>query len=329
MILSGFLMAYHYILRSEREPWTKPSTWTTFYIRRYFRLSPLYYLLLLPAYLLYAQYDRWKEAVHQLVDAAQRMPPDPAVTWQHVALHLSYLFGLFPTYHASLIIPDWSLSLEMQFYLVFPFLMLFILRFGWLAFAVAGSAIWLAATSHALGLAQRFVQPAPLVLSLMWFVVGMLWASAYLEKNAVVARNRVLLACGLSLLSLDLHDIILVFVFAWVIFASGRLSLGGTLAYTRRALSNKFSSFLADASYSVYLTHLLILTPVAYLLCTHTHFGSMLRFLIAATLTIAISYGLARPLEVLENAGIQLGKRLTGKSSQPPKPTAAQVELSA
>jgi len=316
MILSGFLMAYHYMLRAAKEPWTTPSTWKSFYIRRYFRLSPVYYLLLIPAFFLRPQYDHWMGTVHNLVDAAQRIPANPPVSWQNVALHLSYLFGLSPTYHASLILPDWSLSLEVQFYLVFPFLMLFILRFGWIAFSLTGAAIWLVATSNALGLAQQFVQPAPLVLSLMWFVIGMLWASAHLETDAAASRQKVLLACGLSLLSRDLHDIILVFVFAWVIFAAGPLSFGGTLPYVRRALSNRFSSFLADASYSVYLLHLLILTPIAYLLCTHTHLGAVPRFIVAAALTIAIAYGLARPLEVLENAGIKLGKQFSGRPAR-------------
>jgi len=316
MILSGFLMAYHYLLRAEKEPWTKPRTWTTFYIRRFFRLSPLYYLLLIPAYLLKAQYDHWKAVVETVVDVAQRAPDNPAVTWQHVALHISYLFGLSPTYHASLVLPDWSLSLEMQFYLVFPFLMLFVLRFGWIAFSLVCTGVWLVSSSSYLGYAQQFVQPSPLVLSLIWFVIGMLWAAAHLAGDTPASRKKVLLACGLSLLSRDIHDVILVVVFAWVIFGSGRLLLGGTLPYLRRLLSNRFSALLADASYSVYLLHLLILTPIAFLLCTQFHMASVARFLAAAILTMAISYGLARPLELLENAGIKLGKRLSPTRSR-------------
>ena len=77
MILSGFLMAYHYMLRAAKEPWTTPSTWKSFYIRRYFRLSPVYYLLLIPAFFLRPQYDHWMGTVHNLVDASQRIPANP------------------------------------------------------------------------------------------------------------------------------------------------------------------------------------------------------------------------------------------------------------
>lgn len=51
MMLSGFLMAHHFLLRRQREPWTDPDTWTTFWIRRLFRIAPVYYLLLVVALL--------------------------------------------------------------------------------------------------------------------------------------------------------------------------------------------------------------------------------------------------------------------------------------
>ena len=46
MIMSGFLMAYHYYAREDKEPWGEPKTWFKFYVRRFFRIAPLYYVLL-------------------------------------------------------------------------------------------------------------------------------------------------------------------------------------------------------------------------------------------------------------------------------------------
>jgi len=311
MILSGFLMTYHYILRAKKHPWEKPTTWGAFYVRRYFRLSPVYYLLLIPAYVFKSDYDRWGAVVSRLVNATEVQPANPAVGWEHVFLHVTYLFGLFPKYHASLVLPDWSLSLEMQFYLVFPFMMLFILRFGWIAFCTVCTGIWLLATASAVGLTQLFVQPSPLVLSLIWFVIGMLWASAHLDTEKSSIRWKSLLGCGLALVSRDPHDIILVFVFAWLIFGHGRLSGGRLLPALRRALSGKFSHFLASASYSVYLTHLLILVPVAYLLVTRTQWGPVGRFFADSGITIVLAYSLSRPVGLIEDAGIQIGKKLS------------------
>jgi len=51
MIMSGFLMTQHYFLRQDREPWESPRTWMKFWVRRFFRIAPLYYAVLIPAVL--------------------------------------------------------------------------------------------------------------------------------------------------------------------------------------------------------------------------------------------------------------------------------------
>ncbi len=313
MVLSGFLMAYHALLRSAKEPWTTSGTWISFYIRRYFRITPLYYLLLIPAYLLSDSFLRWRTATDKLLGAPRSLETIQRISPEHLIVHLTYVFGLLPRYHASTVLPDWSLSLEMQFYLFFPLFMIVVLRFGWLLFSVAASATWLVSSLYSPHLEQRFTQPSPLPLSLLWFVIGMLWASAYLEADGKNGRRKALCAAALSLLSRDPHDIILIGVFAWVLFSNGRISLGRSADLARRALSGKLSTFLARASYSVYLTHLLILTPVAYFVSTRFQVAAGPRFLFALTVTVVASYGLARPLEVLENWGIAEGKRLSGR----------------
>jgi len=52
MIMSGYLMAYHYMARENKEP---VNTWPTagkFWVRRFFRIAPLYYLIIVTAFLL-------------------------------------------------------------------------------------------------------------------------------------------------------------------------------------------------------------------------------------------------------------------------------------
>ncbi|TIW59552.1 MAG: acyltransferase, partial [Mesorhizobium sp.] len=46
IMLSGFLMVFHYQLRQDREPWQSPETWLKFWTRRYFRIAPLFYVML-------------------------------------------------------------------------------------------------------------------------------------------------------------------------------------------------------------------------------------------------------------------------------------------
>src|SRR4051812_24255757 len=50
MILTGFLMAYNYILRSDKENYNKGSTIVSFWLRRFFRLYPVYLLVIIVAY---------------------------------------------------------------------------------------------------------------------------------------------------------------------------------------------------------------------------------------------------------------------------------------
>ena len=42
--------------------------------------------------------------------------------------HFTFLFGFIPRYAASTHIPDWSIGLEMQFYLFFPFIAILLIR---------------------------------------------------------------------------------------------------------------------------------------------------------------------------------------------------------
>lgn len=46
IMLSGFLMVFQYNLRQKKEDWEKPATWVSFWVRRFFRLSPLYFVML-------------------------------------------------------------------------------------------------------------------------------------------------------------------------------------------------------------------------------------------------------------------------------------------
>jgi peptidoglycan/LPS O-acetylase OafA/YrhL len=313
MVLSGFLMTYHYSLRARKEPWTRPATWLKFYVRRFFRISPLYYASLVPAYCLYNGYNTWTAAIRNHV-GLPRLTPAAPVSLHHFLLHLTYMFGIWPAYHASLILPDWSLSLEMQFYLAFPFLMLMVLRFGWPTMTVFAAGIWLVA-SH-LAFAHYFQQPSPLPLSLLWFLIGMTWAHAYLKDGKRKMYPGVLSGCGLALVSLDPHAVILIGFLAWVLFSDGWVSLGPSATLVRRALSSSVCRYMADASYSVYLTHLLILTPTSYFLITRTQAGSGVSFAVEVAVTGAVCYLAAKPLSLVENLGISFGRKLCGRIPQ-------------
>jgi len=309
MLLSGFLMTYHYIYRAPKEPWQQWRTWTTFYIRRFFRIAPVYYLLLIPAYLLAANYERWSLTTCSLLGVPSFRAASAPISLQHLFYHLTFIFGLLPQYHASLILPDWSLSLEMQFYAAFPFLMLIFLYFGWTALLLLCGGSFLLASSHSIGLMNLFMQPSPLPLGILWFVIGMLWAWIYLEKSA--RQNYwIALSLFLSLLSRDLNAILVTWTICWILFAHKGMALFGLADRIRQPLSGRIAHFAAEASYCVYLIHLLLLIPISYFIATHTHLSAPVRFFACLLPTIVLTYAIAVCIRPLEKWGIRTGKLL-------------------
>lgn len=129
IMLSGFVIA-HLQLSANRPSYGKYLT------RRAFRLWPAYLLGLLPMIAIPALYAYpfielpWHTG-HAEVMAAQEAVQSNVLP--HVLLHLTLLHGLVPNellQHAdsSLLSPAWSLSLEWQFYIVAPVLILLMMR---------------------------------------------------------------------------------------------------------------------------------------------------------------------------------------------------------
>lgn len=344
MVISGFLMTVNAASRAAREPMEKKTSWWRFWIRRFFRIAPAYYLSLLLAVVFAGEFlggyqvlketypDRWGSS--DIYD-----PSRIQFTAENLLWHITFLFGVHPTWSFSTMLPDWSLSLEMQFYLVFPFIYLVAMRFGAARAALALSAFAILSTFVIRnGLGIRFFEPSLILFKLQYFLAGVLLHNAMAKKDDVGPKKIFLnpsiclalvlvfaelkfsrlrgfsLAYGMEAIAMPLLFSGMVY-FAFVERATKSLSMPSRIV--RRLTENPLMHFASETSYSVYLFHgfmiaiagltlfrfdpFLLLSPVARV-------GVMI--VVVAVGSYAAGYLIFR---FVETPGIDLGRKVGRK----------------
>lgn len=331
MMLSGFLMAHHYIERREREPWHRPYTIAVFWTRRFFRIAPLYYILLIAALTagpaLGEMRNHIAAAWPQSGTEAARYA-DQGIA--NIATHLSFLFGLLPDYAFRTPLPDWSISLEMQFYLAFPFIMLLMARFGPALAALALMALCAVAGWLAPGFFGSFPMPAFLPIKLYVFLAGMLMAYSRSAGSAGAARlflaTALLYPCLQFLQSPHGENLTLVLLVAAMFYLTddgllpGAVYLRTARQTARHAFAGGIAVFLGSTSYATYLLHLLIVLPTAGSLAqipAYVELNQYLRFVVVLALAMPIVYFLSWLLyQWIEQPGIKAGKSVIRRWKQ-------------
>lgn len=264
MLISGFLMMGNAIARKNYEPMTSAKNWARFWSRRYFRVAPAYYLSLAIAVI----FDSWflfgyKEL--QVMSPALWVGGDGGVydpmriefTASNIFLHVSFLFGLHPEYSFSTFLPDWSLSLEMQFYAIFPLLFILFKRFGVVRTSlVIGIPVfifgsWLSGRVH-------YFEPSLIVLRLNYFLAGMVLFCA-VELDAGIFKKISLLACSITLVYIgsrvDADSLVLPGILLLMLSIGWMERTGKTPAWLMRAITSRIVRFASNVSYGVYLFH--------------------------------------------------------------------------
>ena len=290
MALSGYLMAM------TAKDFTQPAEWGRFYLRRLFRLAPLYYLVL--AVVAFSPWVREGLSGWGRFPAGTYYAPDRAdFSLTNLLLHASFLFGLSRETATTTLLPDWSLSLEMQFYAVFPALWLAIRKWGGLRVCAA-----VALPCLALWAQQRpaWHDPALLPLQLPYFLTGVL---AYLARADLRLTLPAVLLAAFEAPYLGAGFLIVPIAVA-VITALDR----GLLPPLRRALSNPAMRLGAGISYGVYLVHIPLIAAFGFL-----RPPVWALWLLVAPASIIVSFGLRRLVEL---PGISLGQRLTSAATR-------------
>ena len=308
--LSGFVLSYGYADRL-----TSREQILAFYTRRLFRIMPLFYSAMLVWILL-----NWFQ--FNLVYGLQA-----------IILNLSFLFGLVPGKHDSIVPAGWSIGIEMLFYFIFPLVITLVnnARVSAVAFVIACFVAY--ATSSALREARLDSYAyMNLINHLPYFIAGITayrsWQALNYKRHYagwLILATAVLLVI-LSQLQILPHRLALVlppqthdFIWAanqfqWVVIF-GMLILASVMI-RNPLLELKPLRDLGRVSFSFYLLHPLVLHAL-------THGGIIeeissifpdktLAFTLGTTIAMASVWALSRlTFKYIEYPGMQAGRLIT------------------
>ncbi|HEY3799975.1 MAG TPA: acyltransferase [Caulobacteraceae bacterium] len=316
--VSAFSLAYGYSARL--------STWRDvrrFYVRRFFRIAPLFYAMLL--FGLASDHMLLWWALHGV-----RLP-----------LNLLFLFNLSPIDVDGLVLASWTIGVEMLFYALLPAL-LPLVRHVWSAAAfVLGSILVAVSYAALLGHAAppSFIDHG-LLFNLPFFAFGLLFARLYDRAPAWMGAPATIAAlAGLVALwwiagarpawiatGTPGHT---VYEALWGL-PFGALCLGVALKPTG-LISNPVTLTLGRISFSLYLAHPHIVSALKhagfYSMVQASAGGPWLHFAEAFAGTYAIVVVVALALyRFIESPGIALGGRVLRRMGATPAPALAPAE---
>lgn len=309
MVLSGFLMAY--TVDRNAEPHNELGTWGRFYIRRFFRIAPGYYFAYLMMGILLVPVTQGYLYLQSLAPEtwATGGAYDPRTTdfgLANIVMHVTFAFGLHPDYSYSSMLPDWSLSLEMQFYLAFPLIYLAMReRSSMIVCSIVVLLSLAIGAMYALGAWPEFDEPSLLVMKLPVFLAGILIYKAAEGDRLLrlVTAMSLLVMTSATLEWGHLLLIALVGSLAWLWLGKVPERI---VALTRLPIV----SFFSDCSYAAYLLHGFVIALVgAPMMKALIGLGKPVAAGVMIPAVIGITYGLSYAFnQLVERPGISLGR---------------------
>ena len=277
-------LSFEYRSKNEKRPVLN------FFIRRFFRIAPLFYIAVF-----YYLFQNGFGKRYWLGDENE-------ITIYNILSNLTFLNGFNPHWINSIVEGSWSIAIEMLFYLTIPLLFKYIkninqaILFFMLSMVfsfylniifmrnplIENEALW--------GEYLFFYFPNQLPI----FAIGiiMYFICFKTDKIGEISGNTILLFGGLLYIQLSLGYLFLSFhIFYGIIF----LIVGLTLyRYKNKLLVNSFLSYVGKLSYSIYLNHAAVLF-LMYKLNFTTFFNMgitdySIRFLFLLFFTIILSY---------------------------------------
>jgi exopolysaccharide production protein ExoZ len=293
-----------------------------FYIRRFFRIAPMYYLSM-PLFL-------WVRGFGPSIYA-----PD-GVGWRHIAMAATFTHGFMPDTITSVVPGSWSIADEMMFYAIFPLLMLGLDRVRFVAAALAAMAVVLVcfgiqrnAYAYAMHIADPAWRAAWGTFLYLWFMQQLpCFLFGMLAYKWMAEGRAVRWPAALVLVSL-LAMVIVAFYPALPYIGRSGLSTQYGFIFAAFALGlahwqpwflvNPVIGWIGKVSFSAYLVHLWVISMFAV---PHANYAEAFAALTAITVAISsITY------LVIEEPFNQWGRRLAKRFRKPIAETGSRSSI--
>jgi peptidoglycan/LPS O-acetylase OafA/YrhL len=312
--VSAFSLMYSTRIYSDRPNWIK-----TFLTKRFFRIAPLFYIMLALSILLKFN--------------------GPMTDRYEIFLNILFGYNLVPGYEGSLVPAGWTLGVEMIFYVTFPIIFILVTRlrtaiiFGLLTTLFSAAAV--VAYDEEAQILAGMPPNWSLASNLCYFGIGVLayfiWRA--LEGTEYRLIGGITLACLMAVVIAGLST--QPFLPAQKILNTLTVGLAvvGAAWLPIWPLSSRIASFIGERSFSIYLLHPL---AIRYLHPLYRFFADQLpsqwiyAVAVLATMLIVIAAATVT-YAFIERPGMALGeilnrRRLIGSPTAPlPR---SQLELS-
>ncbi|AEG02139.1 acyltransferase family protein [Methylomonas methanica] len=322
MLAFGFLIYFQCSISKQYNHLESFSGIKIFYIRRFFRIAPAYYFCLVIALLLSHNLGIFRESIadslpHTATAMDRYYIADPVKSF---IMHATFIFGILPSWSFSTPLPDWSLSLEMQFYILFPVLF-FILRRNFLFYLLVVLIVMFAIRITLKQINVDFPMPSFIPLKFHNFAAGMSLAYLMINKYFSIYYKMSILALSVIFLlvgnSTPMIALVFLFGYWWLCFGMAK---SGILTRSLKVIFEHSSSkFLSEISYPVYIVHLIFMIPFFSVALEKGQLKPHVWLILAITLFSFIALISLLIYRFIEIPGIKYGKLLISKI-EPTKP---------
>jgi peptidoglycan/LPS O-acetylase OafA/YrhL len=323
-IASALTLCLSWRFRSSQE--THPTR--DFYIRRFFRIAPMFYI----GIVLYTLLHEFAPS-YWVQNGINYWAPN-GIKWWFILLTALFIHGFHPETIDSVVPGGWSIAVEMTFYLVFPLLMKYIRSIpSSFAFLALSLLLWKLSSliySHIFTglypadqqylvssfLFQNFFGQLPV------FAIGILTCFVF-ENKKELKRRVVIFDCIFGMIVLLQLAILLRFQ---VNFLSNHFVFSGIFALCALNLAvfpvglfvNRFIALVGEISFSMYIIHIAViyfLTKIGFtLLFEPGDLSSILYYLCVVAVSVLISRFL---YATVETRGISFGKNIIKRLEAP------------